>query len=144
MLILRFFKELYLVGFTLGFRASSSSWTPGLNAGKGVAGVTIIQVLIFMAIEGWIEMLVGTRLSFDTSPWAIRIAALALYLANYYVLVTRGYGIKFEREFDSLKKPRRVFLLVSCVLMILAAITVTICSVSAYHRVFHIVPKSGF
>ena len=138
----RFFKELYLTAFVLGFRVSGSSWTPGLNAGKGVAGVTLIEALILMGIEEWIEILVGTRFSFNSSPWALRIASLVLYFVNYYILVTRSHGIKFEGEFNNLKKSRKAILLVSCVVMILAAITVIICSVSAYHRFFHILPKN--
>jgi hypothetical protein len=76
--ILRFFKEIYLTGFTLGFRVSGSSWSSGMNAGKGVAGVTLIEAAILMGIEGWTEMLVGTRFSFNSSPWPLRIAAVAL------------------------------------------------------------------
>lgn len=139
--MVRFLKEIYLVGFTLGYKASSKSWSPSLNAGKGVAGVTIFEVLILMTIEGWVEMFFGTRFSFNTSPWAIRVAAVALYFANYYVLVVRGYGIKFEHEFNDLSKSRKIFLLVSCVLMFLTAIAVIICSISAYHRFFHIISK---
>ncbi len=115
-----------------------------MNAGKGTLGVALISGAILMGIEAWIEIFVGTRFSFDTSPWAIRIAALALYFANYYALVTRGHGIKFEREFTPQKKSRKIFLLVSCAVVLPASIAFTIYSVSAYQHFFHIIPKSGF
>ena len=59
-------------------------------------------------------------------------------------LVTLGHGIKFEREFTHFKKSRKVLLLVSCAVLLLATTVFSICSVSAYQRFFHIIPKSGF
>jgi len=95
-----------------------------------------------MVIGTWVEIYIGERFYFDR--WVIRIAAVALYLINYYILATRGHGIKFEREFSNLKKSRKVLLLASCVVMVLVAIAVSIYSVSAYHNYFHIVTKKGF
>jgi ABC-type transport system involved in cytochrome c biogenesis permease subunit len=115
-----------------------------MNAGKGVAGVTVIEGFILMSIEVWIEMYFGTRFLLSASKWAIGIAFLALYYSNYYVLVSRGHGITFEREFTTLEKSRKVLLVASFVVLVLATIAVMIFSVSAYHRFFHIIPKSGF
>jgi hypothetical protein len=139
----RYFKELYLTWFILGFRVSVNSWSSGMNAGKGVLGVTLISGAIIMGGELWIELLVGTRFSFHTNPWTIRIAALALYFVNYYVLVTRNYGIKFEREFTHLQKSRKVLLHVSCAVLLLSIIAFIIYSVSVYQHLFHIIPKGG-
>jgi hypothetical protein len=93
-------------------------------------------------IGTWIEIYLGERFYFDR--WVIRVAAVALYLVNYYILATRGHGIKFEREFTNLPKSQKILLLASCVVMILVAIAVSIYSVSAYHRYFYIVPPKGF
>lgn len=112
-----------------------------MNAGKGVAGITLMQAAILLSVEGWIEVFAGKRLSFDSSPWAFRGIALALYLANYYLLITRGHGIKFEREFNRFRKSRRTLLVGSCLALMLIAILIVIRSVSAYHYTFHIVPK---
>jgi hypothetical protein len=81
---------------------------------------------------------------FNSSWWASAVITLAFYLPNYYVLVIRGHGITFEREFAHLDKSRKVLLLVSCAVLLLATIMLTIYSVSAYQRFFHIIPKSGF
>lgn len=128
--------------FALGFRFAGNRWSYPSNLGKGIAGVTLIEGLILMVIASWIEIYLGTRFHFN--PWPIRIAYLALCLPNYYILVTRGHGITFEREFSHLEKSRKNLLLASCGVMVLAIIAFMIFSVSAYHRFFHIIPKTGF
>ena len=140
----RFFKETYLTEFALFFRAGGEWWTLGINAGKGAAGVTLFECIILVGIEAWIEMLIGKRFHLDFYQWAIWIAVFVLYFANYYVLVTRGHGIRFEREFNNLEKPRRILLRASCRVMELATVAFILCSIYAYHHFFHIIPKSGF
>lgn len=140
----RFFKEIYLTGFTLGFRSGGGSWTPRINAGKGVVGVTLIEWAILIGIVGWIEMYFGTRFLLSAGKWAVGITFLALYYANYHILITRGHGITFEREFPHLKKSRKVLLMAAFAMLLLATIAFMACSVSAYHRFFHIIPKSGW
>jgi hypothetical protein len=140
----RFFKELYLTGFTLGFRVSGSSWWPSMNAGKGVLGFAVIEWIMLVVIAVWIDIYLGTKFFFGVDRWTIRIVCVALYFANYYVLVARGHGIKFEREFPHLEKSRKNLLLVSCAVLLLATVAFLIFSVSAYHRFFHIIPKSDF
>ena len=137
-LCLDFFKELYLTGFTLLFRIGGSSWTPRINAWRGVTGIAIIEAVILIGIEWWIEMLIGTRFSFDSDRLAIGIASVALFFANDYVLVARGHGIKYEREFNNLKKFRKVLLVASCVVIMLAVIAFFIVSVAAYRRFNHV------
>ncbi len=50
------------------------------------------------------------------------VAVLALYFASHYILVVRGHGIKFEREFNNLKKSRKMLLVTSCAVIMLVAI----------------------
>jgi hypothetical protein len=141
--VFQFLKELYLTAFTLGFRFRApkrfgGGWGPIVDAGKGVAGVCLIAFFILMGIESYIEIHVGTRFSFNSNPWATRIAVLVLYLVNYYVLVTCGHGIKFEHEFTHLKKSRKVLLVTSCAVLLLATIAFFDYSSSAYQRFFHL------
>jgi hypothetical protein len=140
----RFFKELYLTYFTLFFRFACDRWTRPSNLGKGVAGVTAIEAVILMVITAWIEIYIGTKFFFGINRWIIGIAFFALCLPNYYILVTRGHGIGFEREFSHLEKSRKNLLLASCAVIVLAIVAFFIYTVSAYHRFFHIIPKSGF
>jgi hypothetical protein len=144
MIMIRFLKEIYLTWFTVGFRLRSGrGWGPIMDAGKGVFIIAIIMFFILAGIEGYIEIFVGTKILFS-SRWAFIAAGLAVYYANYYVLITRGHGLRFEREFDNLKKSRKVLLQVSCAVLLIMTIVFINFSLSAYHRFFHIIPKSGF
>ena len=113
-----------------------------MNAGKGVLGIAVIEWIMLVVIAMWIDIYLGTKFFFGVDRWTIRIACVALYFANYYVLVTRGHGITFEREFSHLKKSRKRLLLASCSGLLLITIVFFYYSVSAYHRFFHIIPKS--
>jgi hypothetical protein len=72
----RFFKELLLAGFTLGFRFRiAGGWgrlSPSLgdimDTIKGVLAVWLIAFLILKEIESYIEIHIGKRFSFDSSP----------------------------------------------------------------------------
>jgi hypothetical protein len=140
----RFLKELYLTGFTLGFKFAHERWTPLINLGKGVAGVTLFEAFIFMEIAVWIAIYFGMKSFFDADKWTIGAIFMALCAANHYILVIRGHGIKFEREFSNLEKSKKSRLLASCAVLMLANFVFFIYSVSAYHRFFHIVPKTGW
>ena len=129
----RFFKDIYFTAFTIFFRAASSTWTPGINAGKGVAGVALIESAFLLAIASWIDVLVGTKSLLDIPKWATIVAFFALCFANRYPLVGRGHGITFEREFTNFTKSRKVLLLASCVVIMLTAIAFFIYSAS-FHR----------
>jgi hypothetical protein len=83
-----------------------------------------------LTITAWIEICLGTRFFFiGIDRWAIGIAFLVVCFANHYVLVMRGYGIRFEREFDTLDKSRKLLLRASCRVMELATVAFLICSV---------------
>ncbi len=150
--MVQFFKELYLAEFAFIFKAwSGSRWSgswkpnPSLKAGVGVAGVSIFVCLIAIGIGGWVEILIGKRfLSLNISQWEIWVATLAVYLVNYYILVIRGHGIGFEREFDNFKKSKQKLLRISCWIFELSSLMFIFYSFYAYQRFFHIVPKSGF
>jgi uncharacterized membrane protein len=142
--MLGFLKELYLTGFTLGFRFSGSSWSSRMNSGKGVACVAVIEWIMLVTIGMWIDICLGTKFFFGVDRWTIRLVCLALYIANYYVLVFRGHGITFEQGFSHLKKSKQVRLKVGSGTLFLVAMAFFFYTVSAYHRYFHIIPKHGF
>ncbi|MCX6894466.1 MAG: hypothetical protein NTZ16_02965 [Verrucomicrobia bacterium] len=134
----RFFKELYLTCFTVFFRFGGDRRTPRINTSIGVAGVTLIEWVSLVGIAGWIDILTGTKSILSADKWAIRIAFLALCFVNHYILISRGHGITFEREFANLKKSKKVFLLASCLVMMLAAIAFFIHAGFAHRRFIHI------
>lgn len=132
--MLRFFKELYLTMFTIFFRAGGAEWSSGVNAGKGVAGVTLIESAVLLSILSWMDMLTGTTSFLSFSKWVAVVAFLAICAANHYPLVILGHGVTFERAFSDLKNTRRIFLVASCVVGLLLVVTFFIYSASAHRR----------
>jgi hypothetical protein len=53
---------------------------------------------------------------------------------NGYVLYFRGHGIKFAREFDSIKRTKRILLMVSCAVAVVAVIVLFVFSAIAHRR----------
>jgi hypothetical protein len=129
--MIRFFKEVYLTGFVLWFRFSRSK-NFNYKAGGAVAIVTLVESLVLMGISFCVEMFVGKRLILP-KPIVI-ITFLALSLVNGYLLISRSYGVKFDREFDELEKSRRIVLVVSCVVVALGAIVFNVYSGIAYRH----------
>jgi len=138
----RFFKELYLTGFTLLYKIPGG--TPHSKTGTSVPVVALFEVAFLAGVSSWIDIFIGERflLSSSNSLASHKIVFLlffiALSLVNYHILITRGHGIKFEREFNNLEKSRRILLVMSCCGLMLATIAFFICSRLAYQRFFHI------
>jgi hypothetical protein len=141
MFMIHFLKEFYLAEFAFFYRASSKSWSHGYNTGKGVAGVSLVLSLILLTICGWIEILTGKQYLPVLPQWETWIASLAFIFVNYYVLVIRGHGIRFEREFNNFTKSKQNVLRVSCLAVTLTSAAFFICSAYAYQHFFHIIPK---
>jgi len=104
----------------------------------------LIEWLILAGIASWIDIFIGIRflLSDSNSVISSKLIVVVLFLAlgsvNNRILVTRGHGIKFEREFNNLKKFRKNLLIASCVMLSLTAIAFFICSRLAYRHFFQI------
>jgi len=140
--MIQFFKEIYLTAFSILFKI------PGGNTKGKIAGavtlITLIEWLILAGIASWIDIFTGTRFllsdanSLISSKLIVVVLLLALGSVNNRVLVTRGHGIKFEREFNNLKKSRKNLLIASCVTLSLTAIAFFIRSRLAYRHFFQI------
>ena len=130
----QFFKETYFTAFTIFFRAGVS-WTPGYNAGKGIAGVTLIQFALLLGIASWIDVLVGIRFLLNVPKWAAAIAFITLCFVNRHMLIVRGCGVQFEGEFTHFPKAKKNLLLARAVAMMVIAVAFFICSASV-HRHF--------
>lgn len=142
MYMIRFFKELYLMVFTILYKIPGG--TPSSKSVTSVTAVTLIEWLLLAGISSWIDIFIGKRflLSDYNSLIFSKLAALMLFLAlgsvNQVVLVARGHGIRFEREFTHLEKSRKVLLVVSCAVLVVATIAFFIYSRLAYQRFFHL------
>jgi hypothetical protein len=134
-------KELYLTEFVFFYRASKKSWSHGTNVGKGAAGVSLFAWIILLSISMWIEIFCGKRFLFVFNRLEVGVFVFAFFCVNYYILAIRGYGIRFEREFNNLKKPKQTFLLISCCVIQIVSVAFFTYSGYVYQHFFHIVPK---
>jgi len=140
--VIQFFKELYLTCFTILFKIPGG--TPRSKAVSAVTAIAVIEGLFLAGITSWIDIFMGTRFllsdsnSLPSSKLVILLFFLALCFANNRFLVTRGHGIKFEREFNNLKKTRKILLVTSCCGLVLATIAFFLYSRFAYRRFFHL------
>ncbi len=132
--MIRFLKEIYLTGFTLVFRLSR-----GKDIACKVGGACAILILIeefnLSNIMCWLDIFTGKQVLPRFSGPEVWLAGFVLFSINVYVLFTLRYGINFEREFNKLEKTRKILLVVSCVVLLLATIVFSIYSTSA-HRHF--------
>jgi hypothetical protein len=131
--MIRFLKDLYLTGFTVLFRIRPRGKI-STRAGRAIGGVTLIEWFILVGISSCIEMLLGKRFLFYFSKPVIVSAFFALFLVNQYVLYIRGHGIKFDREFNNLGKSRKIVLVTSCAVLLVATIALSIYSGLAHRR----------
>jgi hypothetical protein len=131
--MLGFLRDLYFTGFTIFYRVGGADWTSGINSGKGVAGVTLVQSAFLLSILCWIDMLIGTKL--PPPKWTVLIAFLVLCVANHYPLVSCGHGTRFEREFTGLQSPKKAVLVVGFVLVLLSALASFVFS-ARVHRTY--------
>jgi hypothetical protein len=133
--MLRFLKEIYLTSFTILFRLGGGEWPHEINAWKGVVGIALIQGIVLLAIEGWLEIFTGSRFLPHIPKLAVVAAFLILSFCNYYGLVLCRHGVVFEQEFDKFARSKKILLLTICVEIILVAITFFIYS-AVRHRHF--------
>jgi hypothetical protein len=128
-------KELYNSIFVLFFRLGAGQWPKEMNADvhKGVAGVSVLEIMLLMSAFSWIQIFLGQQLQLN--PLLLGTAVFALYTFNYYLLHLSG-GIAFEKQFSHLKKERRIALLSWAVVVILMAIVILSFSVVRFRSAF--------
>ena len=130
----RFFKEIYLTGFTLLFRISRAK-DIAYKVGGACSIITLVEWFNLVNILSWIDILAGKEISPRFSEPEALLAGFVLFCINVYALFSLRYGINFERKFDQLEKTRRSLLVAICVVLLLATIVFSVYSTSA-HRHF--------
>lgn len=128
---IQFVKEVYLTGYILCFRLSRSK-DFDYKAGGAIGLITLVEWLIFVGILFYVQISIGSKFVFPKA--VVIIAFIALFFVNQYFLTMRRLGIKFEREFDKLDKTKRITLVVSCVVVTVAATVLAIYSAIAFRR----------
>jgi hypothetical protein len=132
--MIQFLKEIYLTGFALIFKLSRAK-DIAYRSGGAIAILTLIEWFNLLSISLCIEMFAGKKYLFFYPKPFVLIAFFALFFINQYILFIRGHGIKFERVFDKLEKSKKILLILSFAVILLATIVFSIYSISA-HRHF--------
>jgi hypothetical protein len=137
----RFLKEIYLTGFTILFKLSRAKKI-SYRTGGAATIITLIEAFNLTNISSWIDIFAGKQIVPRLSEPEIILVFLVLAYLNLYLLIicgfTFGHGLPFEHEFNNLKKSRKILLVASCVVILLATIVFSIYSTSTYHHFFHI------
>jgi hypothetical protein len=135
--MIRFLKEIYLTAFVIINKCPTRRGNEYGRIGGAIGVVTLIEWLNIMNISSWIDIFAGKQIVPRLSESEVWLTGLVLFFINVYVLFILRHGIKFEREFDHLKKSRKIALVTSCVVLLLATIVFTIYSTSDYRRFFY-------
>lgn len=93
-------KQFYLSVFLIFFRIGHNSWSPIVNSAKGVAGVTLVQIALLAAMACWVQYFNDASSSRIPMPVFYLISAVLAWV-NYHLLVTRGDGVRYEKEFQT-------------------------------------------
>ena len=129
--MIRFLKEIYLTAFVLINKLPTRKGNEFGRMGGAIAAIALIEWLNLFSISSCIDMFVGKPLFAGFSKTEVSLTFFVLFFINVYVLYIRGHGIKFEHEFDHMKKSRKILLVTSCVVVLLATIVFSIYSTSA-------------
>ena len=116
----------------------SSRWpTPETNAGMAVAFLTLVECFAILGIACWVDILLGTKILAEFPKWAVFIFILILCAPNYYVLVSKGSGAAFAKEFAHFGKYKRWSLLLICAMTMVAIFLFFLYSATTHRRMFY-------
>jgi uncharacterized membrane protein len=62
------------------------------------------------------------------------LAYFALGIANYYFLIIRGHGLKFDREFKHFDRSKKIRLVISSLVAVILAVLVFVLTAQAHRR----------
>src|SRR5438876_11170190 len=103
-------REVYLSVFVLFFRIGQNSWSYTSNVAKAVAGVTWLHLMLLIGLIAWLYFFRGDKLLLAIPRPAFYILFGILTLLNYYTLVTREAGTRFEAQFRTFGHRHRFLL----------------------------------
>jgi len=106
-------REVYLTVFVLFFRIGQHSWSVTTNAAKGAAGITWLQFMLLITGSAWLYFFTGDRRLITISSPLFYVSFGAIYLLNYYTLVARQTGLRFESAFKTMRSRHRSLLVVT-------------------------------
>jgi hypothetical protein len=130
--MLQLIREIYLTAFI------SLSWVGGwdlrTNRAASSAVIALIESGLLFEVASLSHDVHGTTIFSIIPKWVVLVSYLAIGALNHYMLIVRGSGIKFEREFSQFKKTKKVYLLTTSVIMMLTAIAFVLYSASVHRK----------
>lgn len=131
---MNYLKEVYLTLFVVFYRVFANAWTPGINAWKGVGGVTVLEALVIISASSSLNLSLGAQAVEGIEKWMIVLGTVALFFANYFVLIARSHGLRFEREFADLDRSKKTALIATTAVVLIAILAAFIVSGVAHRR----------
>jgi hypothetical protein len=110
----------------------SSRWTRSINAAMSAAVITLLETFFFMAIIGFVDNFRSETSLLGITKKLFILFYFSLGAINYYFMVICRHGFLFEHEFDGLKKAKKAFLIIACVVISLSMVTFFICVAQAH------------
>jgi TctA family transporter len=122
--MVQFLKDIYLTTFAIFYRIGG--WGPRTNAAISAVVIALIESFVLITVLP------------DISKMLFLVIYSGLYAVNLYLLVLRGHGIKFQKEFSHFRTSKKVLLTVASLVTILAAIAYFIFAARAHRRMLGI------
>lgn len=101
---MRQLRDLYYALFLIPFRVGARSWTPDINAWRGVALVTMLEGGTLIGVVLWVQKFAHIQFEFGNIWTALRI--VALFGGNYWFLIGTERGPEFERDLTTSERAR--------------------------------------
>lgn len=127
-------KKIWLLWFVLFSRIAAAAWPPSINAWKGVVGVTLVEWLVVVGLSLWLRLATERELLFGLDRWLVQVALALLFAVNYMLLIHRGIGISYERDFGNLERSKRVRGIALSLAAVLGVVGFLAASVVAYNK----------
>ncbi|HEV2327423.1 MAG TPA: hypothetical protein VGY56_01395 [Verrucomicrobiae bacterium] len=135
-MMIKYVTEIYLTGFAIFFKFRPDQ-KASTRAGRATTVVTFFLWIALLALLGLIEMISGRQFLKQVPKLTIVVVWIGLYLINMHFLYLRGYGIRFEQEFDKLDKSAKNLLIWRFIVSVLVVITFSILLFMAHNHFIH-------
>ena len=125
-------RTLYRIWFVLVLRAPSTVRTVSWDRYKAVVAVTGLQVMLLLMTLEWTSWALGRDVASNHTGWPGVAIAIIAYWINRHILVTRRYGLDFERVYKQLELPKRraaIAVGLASIVLVFASFAVTLVGV---------------
>ena len=127
--------ELYLSVFVLFYRIAIG-WTGRAKTSAAAIGLSVVELLFLMTVWTWIQTVTHTYMHIES--WVLVVALLAITAPTDYLVVNRGHGLKFEKEFRRFGIVKQITLYLAAIGIVAAVGLAFFHTVESYHATFGI------